>query len=472
MSAPSTSTALAAPAAGRVPRLPGFLSLDRLDNGLTVALVDNPQAPLVSTVLCYRAGTRDEPAGHGGVAHFLEHMMFKGSARFGPGEVDRRTQELGGSNNAFTSHDATTYYFNFAADRWRLALEIEADRMAGLTLDPREVEAERRVILEEIAMYEDDPWDALNQQVERTFFDGHPYGRPVLGTREELLATGADELAAFHRARYRPDTAVLVLAGDLAGANGARGASRESARLDGAKRVAERVREIFGDLPGGGPARPAAPVITPPDRCMRIERRRGEMARLLIALPGPAADDPSFPAARLLASLLGGGRGSRLYRALVDEGQLCGWAAAGLSEALDPTSLTVVTEALPGVEPERVDEVVLGLLADLAERPPSAEEVDRAREVLFADWSFGHERISQQALSLASDLALFERGWSERTLEAIAALGPEDVVRSAAARLVPEHGSVIGWSLPDRSARPERSEEPDKAGGAEPAGER
>src|SRR5207244_7983610 len=119
------------------------------------------QAPLVASVLYYRVGTRDEPAGRGGVAHFLEHMMFKGSARFGPGEIDRRTQALGGINNAFTSHDSTAYYFNFAADRWTEALTIEADRMAGLTLNPDEVASERQVILEEIAMYASEPWDAL-----------------------------------------------------------------------------------------------------------------------------------------------------------------------------------------------------------------------------------------------------------------------------------------------------------------------
>ncbi len=448
MSAPSTASA-----AARLPRLPGAVSVERLDNGLTVALVDNPQAPLISTVLCYRAGTRDEAAGHGGTAHFLEHMMFKGSARFGAGEVDRRTQELGGSNNAFTSHDATTYYFNFAADRWQLALEIEADRMAALTLDPREVESERRVILEEIAMYEDDPWDALNQQVERTFFGGHPYGRPVLGTRDELLATGPDELAAFHRARYRPDTAVLVVAGDLAGLNGQNGRRGSGDRRQGAARAAERVREVFGDLPAGGPDRPPAPSVPPPDRFVRFERRRGETARMMVALPAPAAADPDFPVNRLLASVLGSGRGSRLYRALVDEGQLCGWAAAGLSEALDPTSLTLVTEPLPGVEPARVEEAVLGVLAGLVARPPTPAELERAREVLFADWSFGHERISQQALSLASDLALLEQGWSDRVLAAIGRLGPEDLARAAAERLVPARGAVLGWSLPERSDR-------------------
>jgi len=436
-----------APAVARVPRLPGELSVERLANGLTVALVDNPQAPLVTTALCYRAGTRDEPAGHGGVAHFLEHMMFKGSAHFGPGEVDRRTQALGGANNAFTSHDATTYYFSFAADRWQIALDIEADRMAGLSLEPREVESERRVILEEIAMYEDDPWDALDQEVERTMFDGHPYGRPVLGTREELLATGPAELAAFHRARYRPGAAVLAVAGDLSSLAGAGRAPAE-----GRKRALDRVREAFEEVPDGGGSRPAVPTPARPSHCVRIERRRGEVARMMLALPAPAAASPDFPAARLLASLLGAGRGSRLYRVLVDEGQLCSWTAAGLSEALDPTSMTVVAEVLPGVEPERVEAAVFNILADLATRPPTAAETARAREVLLADWAFGHERISQQGLTVAADLALLGQGWTEATLQEMAALGREDLFRAAANLLRPERGSVLGWSLPAAGA--------------------
>ena len=142
-------------------------------------------------------------------------MMFKGSARFGPGEIDRLTQALGGVNNAFTSHDATAYYFNFAADRWTEALAIEADRMTALTLDPEQVASERQVILEEIAMYDSEPWDALEMAVHNRLFAGHPYGHPVLGTREELLATGAEDLRAFHRRFYRPDNAVLVVAGDI-----------------------------------------------------------------------------------------------------------------------------------------------------------------------------------------------------------------------------------------------------------------
>lgn len=433
------ATASAVPAA--IPRLPGTVRVERLDNGLTVALVDNPQAPLVTTALCYRAGSRDERPGQGGIAHFLEHMMFKGSERFGPGEVDRRTQTLGGANNAFTSHDATVYYFNFAADRWQAALEIEADRMAGLTLDPREVESERRVILEEIAMYEDDPWDALTQRLEAAFFGDHPYGRPVLGTREELLATGPDDLAAFHGERYRPDGAVLVVAGDLS----AGGTGGPNGALD-------RVSEAFGGLASGASARLDTPQARVPGETVRIERRRGEVSRLLVFVPAPPAEAEGFPAARVLGTVLGAGRGSRLYRTLVDDGQLCSWAAAGLSEALDPTTLSVAAEVLPGVEPRRVEEAVFEVFADLARRPPSADEMERARQVLLADWAFGHERISQQALALSTELGLLGEGWTARTLRSIAECSAEEVLEAARRSFAPavEDGraAVVGWSLP------------------------
>jgi zinc protease len=417
-----------AEAAPALPRLPGELRVERLPSGLTVALLTSPQAPLVSTTLWYRTGTRDEPAGQAGIAHFLEHMMFKGSARFGPGEVDRRTQALGGANNAFTGHDATCYYFQLSADRWTAALEMEADRMAGLTLDPKEVESERRVILEEIAMYEDDPWDALTQRVEAALYDPHPYGRPVLGTREELLATGPDELRAFHRGFYAPENAVLVVAGDLG----------EPERVLAARRLA----------PERAPARPHRSEL------VRIERRKGEVGRLLLALPIPAADDPDLPALRLAAGVLGSGRSSRLYRDLVDEAQLCAWTAAALAEAPDPGALTVTAELVSGTEPRRIEEAVLCHLEELAATAPAAAEVERAREVLFADWTFAHERIAQQSLTVGSDLTLFRAGWAEEQIRSLAGIGPEEVRRAAERHLRPDAGAVLGWSLPEKGTPP------------------
>ena len=150
------------------------LRLSRLDNGLTIAVVPEARAPIVTTVLWLRVGASADPDTETGSAHFLEHMMFKGASSFGAGEIDRITQSLGGSNNAFTRHDSTAYHFQFAADRWPRALEMEADRMAGLLLDPDDFQSERQVILEEIAMYESEPWDALESRVQKLLFGEHP----------------------------------------------------------------------------------------------------------------------------------------------------------------------------------------------------------------------------------------------------------------------------------------------------------
>jgi len=415
-------------------RLPGAARLARLPNGLTVCLLENAQAPIVTCALHYLAGTRDDPPGHGGVAHFLEHMMFKGSARFGPGEIDRRTQALGGSNNAFTSHDATVYHFNFAADRWREALLIEADRMRGLTLDPEQVASERQVILEEIAMYASEPWDALELEVQAALFGDHPYGRPVLGTRDELLATDGAVLAAFHRRFYRPDNAVLVVAGELDG------------------EALDAVEETLGQVPvpsiaAEDAARPALPRPTFPARQVRIERHKGEVARLLLALPAPAGTHADHPALRLLLTLLATGRASRLQRTLVDERQLCVWISADLADGPAEGQIAIAAEVVPGVEPARVEADLMAELALLAAAPPPAQEVERARQVLLADWVFGHERIYQQALTAGFALSLFDLEYPERHLRAALAADAARLQEVAARYLRPEAGSVLGWSL-------------------------
>jgi len=411
--------------------LPGRLQLERLDNGLTVCLLANAQAPVVTSALFYRAGTRDEQPGHGGAAHFLEHMMFKGSARFGPGEIDRITQALGGVNNAFTSHDSTAYYFNFAADRWTEALAIEADRMAALALDPEHVASERQVILEEIAMYDSEPWDALEMAVHERLFGPHAYGRQVLGTREELLATGPAELRDFHRRFYRPDNAILVVAGDVD---------------DSAFAAVERA---LGGIPAGAePRRGFTPPSVLPTGPERLERRKGEVARLLLALPAPHGAHPDHPALRLASTVLAGGRTSRLQHALVEEEQICVWISADLSEGMDASMMTITAEVVPGVDPARVEARVFELIEDLRRTPPDAEELERCRQIAVADWVFGHEKVHQQALSVGLALALFDLEYLDLHLDRLLATGPERLLEVAERYLRPERGSVVGWSLP------------------------
>ena len=401
----------------------------RLDNGLTLCVVKNRRVPVVATTIIYRAGTRDEAPGLGGVAHFLEHMMFKGSEHFGPGEIDHLTRALGGSNNAFTSHDSTAYYFTFAADRWQRALDVEVDRMAGLTLDPAEVGSERQVIFEEIAMYEGEPWDALDRDVTAAYFAPHPYCRPVLGTRPELASVDAQVLRDFHRRFYRPANAVLVVAGDVDDS------------------VDEVVEAAFSRFEGGPSERASAAPREPVDGLRRVERRQGEVARMLLTLPAPAASHPDHPALSLLVSVLGSGRSSRLHRALVDEGQLCVWVSTDLQETVDPGAVAIALEVLPGIEPARVEAEVLRQIDLLRRQGPTAEEVERAKRMITADWVFGHEKVFQQAFLAGSSLALFDLEHPWRTFERLLAAEAGPLTATADRYLRPAAG-VLGWSLP------------------------
>jgi len=415
----------------RPPALAGEIEVSRLGNGLELALVRSPQAPLVTSALFYRVGARDEAPGLGGLAHFLEHLMFKGSERYGPGEIDRRTQALGGANNAFTNHDLTAYWFTFASDRWTEALAIEADRMRGLRLDPREVDAERRVIVEEIAMYRDEPWDALELDVLAALFPAHPYGRPVLGTPDELGRQDAETIAAFHRRFYRPGNAVLVVAGDLDGD------------------VVARVEEAFGETRGSAEARTRVAPAAPPRELVRVERRQGEVARLLLALPAPPPDSAEHGALRLLACVLAGGRASRLQRELVEEGQLCLSVTASLAENQVASHFAVAAELVPGADAREVERRVFAALSALAVAPIAEEELERARRVFAADWAWAQERIHQQAVAAGFALAEFDLDQPRRLLDAALAAEAPGLARLAAGRLDPAAGGVLGISLPE-----------------------
>lgn len=403
----------------------------RLPSGLEVCLISNRQAPIVTTVLLYGVGGRDEAPGESGSAHFLEHMMFKGSARYGPGEIDRRTQALGGSNNAFTSHDLTAYYFSFSADRWHEALAIERDRMTALTLDPLEVTSERQVILEELAMYRDEPWDALELAVQAELFQGHPYGTPVLGTEADLAAIDRESLAAFHARFYRPANALLVVAGDLDPG------------------TAARVEEAFSDLPPAAIGRAPVGGVPALDGAHRLERRHGEVTRILLALPAPAPEHPDHAGLRLLATILGGGRTSRLHRAFVDVGQLCLAASAGIAEAEVASHLACSFELLPDGDPVEVERRLEAELADLRDRPIEEAELERGKQILLADWVFQQERIHQQAITAALALAHGDLEQPAKLVRRALECDAAELAGLAARYLDPRAGSVLGVSLPE-----------------------
>ncbi|MBM3570646.1 MAG: insulinase family protein, partial [Alphaproteobacteria bacterium] len=225
----------------------------RLANGLTVVTVEDRRAPVVTQILVYRVGAADEPPGKSGIAHFLEHLMFKGTASVPEGGFSKEVARRGGRENAFTSSDYTGYHQTVAKPHLETMMRLEADRMANLRLSEEVVAAERLVVLEERRQTTDNrPAALLSEQVSAASFLNHPYRNPVVGWEHEIRGLGRDDALAFYRAHYAPGNAVLVLAGDIA---------PEEARV-----LAER---HYGPIP----ARAVAPRIRPQEPPQRAQRR-------------------------------------------------------------------------------------------------------------------------------------------------------------------------------------------------------
>src|SRR5215813_5462540 len=184
-----------------------------LNNGLTILTKELHTSPIVTTMIWYRVGSRNEEMGQTGKSHFLEHMLFKGTERFQKGQIDLLTLKNGGGNNAFTSHDFTAYYFNFASDRWKVALEIEADRMVNCAFDREEFEAEKKVVIEELKTGLDSPWGLLLQEAEASAYKIHPYRNPIVGWLQDVERATVESQQAYYRRYYHPNNATVVIVG-------------------------------------------------------------------------------------------------------------------------------------------------------------------------------------------------------------------------------------------------------------------
>src|SRR5947207_8197605 len=191
-----------------------------LENGLRVLLQEDHRSPVVSFQLWYRVGSRNEARGATGIAHFLEHMMFKGTPTYGQGQFARLVEQNGGQDNAFTSQDVTSYYVNIAADKIDLVIELEADRMHNLKLDAKDIASEREVVIEERrTRTEDDPGGFLGEEVGAIAFRSHPYRPPIVGVEGDIKRITPEEIRAFYKAYYMPNNAILVAAGDFKAAD-------------------------------------------------------------------------------------------------------------------------------------------------------------------------------------------------------------------------------------------------------------
>lgn len=406
----------------------------KLANGLRVLLVERHEAPVVSVLLYYRVGVRNEPEHLAGVSHFLEHMMFKGTPNYGKGQIDLLTTMLGGSNNAFTGYDHTAYWFEFASDRWERALELEADRMRGLSLEPDEFEAEKAVVLEELSMTEDDPWRALTREVGQALFSGHPYGRPVIGFDDTLRRMTPADMAGYYEQHYRPENAMLVICGDVK--------ERSAMSL---------VKKHFGAL-GAKQAFKGDELYKRPLEEPRCETRLtcrwdDDARRLCMAWPTISVGADEDWAFDLMNVILATGRTSRLHRRLVLEEGLATSISMSNDTRVDGGALWLYAECSAGTEPRVLEAAIDEELTRLHDELVPAKELTRARSILNASEAHENETVND----LAEDIGSYaiDKDWklAVEGRERLAAVRPR-FLRDAVRRFLRPERRVIGWSLP------------------------
>jgi len=404
-----------------------------LDNGLRVLLLEDQRSPIVSFQMWYRVGSRNEHRGSTGIAHFLEHLMFKGTPSHGPKEFARLVEQNGGQDNAFTSQDVTSYYVDIAADKLDLVIELEADRMQNLLLDPKEIASEREVVIEERrTRTEDDPSGFLGEEVSSIAFKGHPYGAPIIGWMEDIRRVTPEEIRAFYKTYYVPNNAIVVAVGAFRAAD-----------------VLEKIKKRFGRIPRGKVPPPLLAVEPVQNGERRVTvKKQAELPIVYMAWHVPNHTSDDSVALEVLSTILAGGRASRLYRDLVYQRQLA--LEAGGDNAyfsLDPNLFWFWATPMPGQIPEKLETELVAHMERLKTEPVTDEELARAKNQIEAAFVYQEDSIHQRASLLARFELLGGFALKDSFLAKVRAITPADLTRVARAWFAPERKSV-GVLLP------------------------
>lgn len=421
------------------PQIAPQLTTFTLDNGLQVVVIPDHRAPVVTHMIWYKAGAADEPAGKSGIAHFLEHLMFKGTKAHPTGEFSKVVSDIGGEENAFTSNDYTAFYQQVSKENLKQMMEFEADRMENLVLTDAILAPEKQVVLQERAQrIENDPSAELAVAMSAALYVTHPYAIPVIGWRPEIEALTAKDALAFYDKYYTPNNAVLIVAGDVT--------------PDEVKRLAE---ETYGKVPRrsepGERVRPPVPELQAERRVTLSDERVSQpVVQQAWLVPTSTARDPKETAAlAVLAEVLGGGSTSRMYDALVRNGGPATDAGAGYqSGSLDEGRFTIYVMPRDGVKPEDAETAMDGVLADLIAKGATAEEVDRAKRSIIADTIYAQDSQSSLARAFGTGLTTGEtidsiRNWPK----GIAAVTPAEV-QAVAQRYLGKSPAATGVLLP------------------------
>src|SRR5213593_623972 len=404
-----------------------------LDNGLRVLLLEDHRSPIVSFQMWYRVGSRNEARGATGIAHFLEHMMFKGTPTYGQGQFARLVEQNGGQDNAFTSQDVTSYYVNIAADRIDLVIDLESDRMQNLKLDAKDIASEREVVIEERrTRTEDDPGGFLGEEVGSIAFRAHPYGYPIIGWMEDIKRITPDEIRAFYKTYYVPNNAIVVAVGAFQ-----------------APEVLGKIRAKFGKIPKG-PAPPPVLAVEPQQngerRVLLTKQAQLPIVYLGYHVPNQKSAD-AFPL-EMLSSILSEGRASRLYKRLVYERQIALEAGGDYNYfSQDPNLFWFWATPMPGQTPEAMEKALLAERGTLRTDPGTKEELQRARNKVEATFVFQEDSVHRRAALLARFELIGVYADKDRFLERLRAVTAADVQRVARAYFADDRKNV-GVLLP------------------------
>jgi len=361
-----------------------------LDNGLKVVVQPDHRAPVVVSQIWYKVGGSYEPAGNTGISHVLEHMMFKGTERYGPGQFSRIIAENGGKENAFTGRDYTAYFQRLEKSRLALSFELEADRMRNLRFDDEEFRKERDVVMEERRLrIEDSPESLTNERLWQTAYVEHPYRNPIIGWKKDLESLTVENTREWYRRWYSPENATLVVVGDV--------------RPD---EVFALARRYYGPVPRGEAPRPPRIVEPPQTSTRRVAvKAPAEVPYLILAYHVPvlaAAPQSSEPyALDVLASLLGGGDSARLPRELVRAQRVAADVGVGYDlTARSPTLFMIEANPAQGRSVEELERALREQVAALQEAPVTAQELDRVKAQVVAQDVYARDSMFYQAMRM------------------------------------------------------------------------
>ena len=411
-----------------------------LDNGMQVVIVEDRRAPVVQHMVWYRAGSADEPKGESGVAHFLEHLLFKGTDTLAPGEFSAVVAANGGQDNAFTSYDYTAYFQRVAADRLELMMQMEADRMVNLRLSEKDIVTERDVILEERNQRTDNnPRALFSEQVNAVQYYNHRYGVPIIGWRHEMEALELADTLSFYGTYYAPNNAILVVSGDV---------------------DPDEVRELANKYYGVIPANPDLPerirTQEPPQTAARrltfkdARVAQPYVTRSYLAPERDSGDQGTAAALTILAEILGSGTTSYLTEKLQFDQKIAVWTGAFYNgTSLDDTTFDIIVVPADGIALQDAEDAMDAAVAGFMSNGVDQEQLDRIKMQLRASQIYARDNVdgiaNRYGRALAIGLNVQDvQAWPD-ILQAITA----DDIMAAARDLFREETSVTGWLMRD-----------------------